>query len=338
MNTERYQRQIVLPDIGVSGQEKLISAKVLVVGAGGLGVPVLQYLVSMGVGHIGLIDDDVVSLSNLQRQVLYRTEDIGKAKVSVAKQSLKLLNPEVAISTYRDKLTKENAQQIIGAYDLVVDCTDNLLVRYIIDDVCVAQQKPFIYGALYKHEGQVSVFNYLGTPGYRNLFPDDQAKVDNCAEIGVLGVLPGIIGCYQAMEVVKVITGVGESLAGKLLVINAATAEHYTITLAPQNEVSKESLSDFQPTDEWLTWEELDKINKDQYEWVDIRLKNQYEAGHDYRFKNVPFSQIFSFEPSREKLILVCERGMTTQQATTILQAEYPDLQVYQVKGGYSSQ
>jgi len=335
MNTERYQRQIVLPEVGPAGQQKLLDAKVLVVGAGGLGVPVLQYLVSMGVGKIGIVDEDVVSLSNLQRQVLYRTDDIGKPKVDVAISSLQNLNPDVTLKPYHGFLTTENSEEIITSYDLVVDCTDNIEVRYIIDDACQKLDKPFVYGALYKYEGQVSVFNYLGAPGYRHLFPDDQAKVANCAEIGVMGVLPGIIGCYQAMEVVKVITGVGESLAGKLLVINAATAEHYTIQLAARKKV--EPKPQVLPDDHWLTWEELEQLAEEQFQWIDIRPKEQYEAGHDERFEHVPFTQILKFKPEHDNLILVCQRGQTTQQAATILSAEFPQLRIYQVIGGYNS-
>lgn len=334
MNFVRYQRQVVLPEIGVAGQEKIKQAKVLVVGAGGLGVPVLQYLVGMGIGTIGIIDQDVISLSNLHRQVLYRTDDVGKYKVEVAKSTLQQLNPEVAIITYSEALDQKNATGIVTSYDIVVDCTDNLKVRYLIDDVCQAQGKPFVYGALYKYEGQVGVFNYQGSPGYRHLFPDDQAGVDNCAEIGVLGVLPGIIGCYQAMEVIKIITGVGEFLAGKLLVVNAATTEHYTITLAPQKRKKEEV---FQPTGAWVSWEDLDRLPSTSYQRIDIRPAAQFNIKHDERFMNVPFTQIFTFQPQKPKLVLVCERGQTTQQAAIILAAKYPELEIYQMKGGYST-
>ncbi len=331
MNLKRYQRQIVLPEIGLEGQEKLLRARVLVVGAGGLGVPVLQYLVGMGVGHISVLDGDVVSMSNLQRQVIYRTNDIGKPKVDIAKHSLDGLNPDVEIKAYFENLTDQNASELIARHDVIVDCTDNLEVRYLIDDQCREHGKPFVYGALYKYEGQVSVFNYLGTPGYRQLFPDDQAKAVNCAEIGVLGALPGIIGSFQAIEVVKTITGFGESLAGKLMVIDAAANESYVIKLAEQVKQKQKANSDL------ISWKELDSLNESEFHLIDIRTPILYDNYHDDRFANIPINELEGFQPTKDKLILVCEQGISTRNVSLELKSRFPYLRIYQVKGGYQS-
>jgi adenylyltransferase/sulfurtransferase len=224
---ERYSRQIILPEIGLIGQEKIAAAKVLVVGAGGLGCPVLQYLAAAGVGTIGIADGDVVSASNLNRQVLYTNEDIGKAKVECAKARLKAQNPEVEIADYNTFLSEKNAREIIAQYDIVVDGTDQIPVRYLLNDVCVELGKPMVYGAIHKFEGQVSVFNFNGGPSYRDLFPEQPAtgSIPSCAENGVLGILPGMVGIAQATEVLKIIAGFGGVLSGKLWVFNAKTMQ-----------------------------------------------------------------------------------------------------------------
>ncbi|MBD0294073.1 MAG: HesA/MoeB/ThiF family protein, partial [Flavisolibacter sp.] len=213
-HNERYQRQVILQEFGEAGQQKLLQAKVLVIGAGGLGCPVLQYLAAAGVGVVGIADDDIVSLTNLHRQVLYSMSDIGKSKVERAAAILRQLNPDIEIIPYHLRLTNKNALDIITAYDIVVDATDNFPTRYLLNDACVLLSKPLIYGAVSKFEGQVAVFNGVGSSGeksvnYRDLFPvpPQEDEVPNCAEAGVLGVLPGIIGSLQAGEVIKLITG-----------------------------------------------------------------------------------------------------------------------------------
>ena len=221
----RYDKQIALPEVGEAGQQKLAEAKVLVVGAGGLGCPALQYLVAAGIGTIGIVDGDVVNETNLHRQVLYTNSDVGKPKVEVAAERLYQLNPEVKINTYSDFLTAKNAMDIVANYDLIVDATDNFAARYRINDVCVKLDKPFVYGAIHRFEGQVSVFNYKGGPTYRCLFPEypTENQIPNCNETGVLGVLPGIVGTHQATEVLKMILGIGEVLSGKLMTLNLLT-------------------------------------------------------------------------------------------------------------------
>ena len=223
----RYHRQIILPDFGVAGQQKLKHAGVLVIGTGGLGIPNLQYLTAAGLGRIGLIDFDEVSLSNLQRQVLFGTDEVGRNKVETAIKKLKQLNPNVQFDGYPVKIDSGNAMELIGSYDLVVDGSDNLPTRYLVNDACVLLGKPLIYGAIFRFEGQVSVFNQLlpdGSrgPNYRDLFPTPTPPdmVPNCSEAGVFGALTGIVGSMQANEAIKVITGIGETLSGRLLIFD----------------------------------------------------------------------------------------------------------------------
>jgi len=224
---KRYQRQTLLPEVGVKGQEKLKNARVLVIGAGGLGCPVLLYLTASGVGTLGVVDGDTVSESNLHRQILYRSADVGRPKVQVASERLQEANPFVHIIPYPFPLDRTRALDLLRPYDVVVDCTDNFAARYLINDACVMLHKPFVYAAIHRFEGQLAVFNYTqadGTlgPTYRCLFPKPPGpgQVPNCNEAGVIGVLPGLIGLYQANEVIKILTGAGHVLNGELLVMD----------------------------------------------------------------------------------------------------------------------
>ncbi len=223
---QRYQKHLLLPEMGPAGQECLKKARVLVVGAGGLGCPVLLYLSAAGVGTIGIVDGDTVDETNLQRQVLYESADVARPKAIVAANRLRRLNDLIDYHYYPTNLVSENAASIIDGFDLVVDCTDNFSVRYLINDICVLQGKPFVYGAIHRFEGQVSVFNYLKDgrlgPTYRCLFPAPPTglEIPNCAEVGVVGILPGMIGMFQANEVIKVLTGIGSVLSGELLLVD----------------------------------------------------------------------------------------------------------------------
>jgi sulfur-carrier protein adenylyltransferase/sulfurtransferase len=220
----RYNRHIIIPGFGLAAQQKLKAAKVLVVGSGGLGSPVLLYLAAAGIGTIGIVDFDVVDDSNLQRQVLFGVNEIGKPKVEAAKERLQALNPHLEFVLYNTQLTSQNALDIIKDYDVVADGTDNFPTRYLVNDACVLLGKPNVYASIFQFEGQVSVFNYNQAngefgPNYRDLYPTPPPPglVPSCAEGGVLGVLPGIIGSLQALEVIKVVTGVGEPLVGRVL-------------------------------------------------------------------------------------------------------------------------
>ena len=216
---DRYRRHLTLPELGLAGQQRLLASSVLLIGAGGLGCPAAQYLAAAGVGRIGLIDDDVVSTSNLQRQILYSTADVGRPKVDVAKERLEGLNPDVEIVPMRMRLDSSNALELFADYDVIVDGTDNFPTRYLTNDACVLLGKPNVHGSIFRFEGQASVFDAANGPCYRCLYPEPPppGAVPSCAEGGVLGILPGTIALVQATETVKLLTGIGETLCGRLL-------------------------------------------------------------------------------------------------------------------------
>jgi len=255
LNLERYDRQIKLQGFGIEAQEKLASAKVLVIGAGGLGCPVLQYLTAAGVGNIGIVDDDRVSLSNLHRQILYTTNDIGKLKTEAAFERLSAMNPEIQINVISERISTKNAIQILSDYDIVIDCTDNFPTRYLLDDACRILKKPLVFGAIYQYEGQVAVFNGEDNKGssthYRDLFPQPPkpGEVPDCNDAGVIGVLPGIIGTIQATEAIKLITGIGEPLINRLITINVLDYQTAIFQIPPENLIDKDipsTISEFE--------------------------------------------------------------------------------------------
>jgi molybdopterin/thiamine biosynthesis adenylyltransferase len=236
----RYTRQIMLPDIGIKGQEKIKQAKVLVIGAGGLGCPVLQYLAAAGVGQITIAEFDKVDETNLQRQVLYGSGDVGKLKSIIASNRLEQLNDLIVIAKKNVRIESSNALKILDGHDIVVDATDNYATRYIINDACVILNKPMVHGAIYKYESQVSVFNYQGGPTYRCYNPLDETiehRNPPAAEVGLFGVLPGITGSLMANEVLKLITGTGDLLSGKVLVFNVSEYSFHLIRIKniPEN-------------------------------------------------------------------------------------------------------
>ncbi|GEN75412.1 HesA/MoeB/ThiF family protein [Chryseobacterium hagamense] len=243
-HNERYSRHFSLAGFGKAGQEKLLKAKVLVIGAGGLGCPVLQYLAAAGIGTIGIVDHDRISLSNLQRQTLYSTEEVGKLKSVTAAERLRALNPEITITAYTEEVTVSNVWNLISGYDLVVDATDNFATRYLISDTCCLLQKPLVFGAVSQYEGQVAVFGpddhgqYIS---YRDLFPEPPrpGEVQDCNVAGVLGVLPGMIGMMQANEVIKHIAGIGNGFNGKLLTFNMLTYETMVLELSKTKDPDK---------------------------------------------------------------------------------------------------
>ena len=249
---EQYLRHLSLQDFGLESQIKLKNSSVLVIGAGGLGCPVLQYLVAAGVGKIGIVDNDVIESSNLQRQILFDHDDIGSPKAKVAAAKLTRLNPFIKINPIIERLKKENAEFLFCGYDLIVDGTDNFSSRYLINDACILFEKPLIHGSIHLFEGMVSVFNFQGGPTYRCLFPEqpDSSSIPSCAEAGVLGVLPGIIGCMQAMEAIKVITGRGQPLSGKILSYNSLSNSTRIINLQalPQSREIKELPDSCEPS------------------------------------------------------------------------------------------
>ena len=220
---DRYQRQLIIPAVGEAGQERLKQARVLVTGAGGLGSPVLMYLAAAGTGTIGIVDSDKVTMSNLQRQVLYVTRDIGRLKAEASAERISLLNPLIRVIPYPVRLTLENAPELLAGYDIAVDCSDNYATRYLLSDVTSNIGIPMIYGAVYQFMGQASVFNFKGGPTYRELFPEEMRLSGEIQADppGVIGALPGLIGSVQACEVIKIITGTGDILSGRLLQVDA---------------------------------------------------------------------------------------------------------------------
>ena len=234
----RYKRHIMLPEIGEEGQKKIKAARVLVIGAGGLGAPILEYLAAAGVGTIGIMDDDVIDESNLQRQVLYEVKDIGKLKAIVASQRLHAQNPLIDISVLNARFSIKNALDIAQNYDILVDATDNYATRYLMSDVSILCHIPLVYGSMYQFQGQLSVFNYNEGPSYRCLYPDPPKRNEapDPSDIGILGVLPGIIGSMQANEVLKIIAGFGEVLSGKLFVFNSLDLSFYKLDIKRNNE------------------------------------------------------------------------------------------------------
>lgn len=349
MNGERYIRQTILKDFGEEAQKKLSSSKVLVVGAGGLGVPVLTYLNAMGVGTLGIVDNDIVSLTNLQRQVLYSENDIGQLKVTVALRKLEEQNSETTLKGHTTYLTRENALDILGKYDVVIDASDNFPTRYLVNDACVILKKPFIYGALHGFEGQVSVFNYEGGPTYRCLFPKmpKPDEVPDCNENGVLGIIPGIIGNLQALEAVKLITGVGEVLSGKLLLFNGLPHGFQKIKFSTVQENLK--IKELLPNYDFECATEIASVNPETFvqlletspiQIVDVRTPKEYKRFHFEGATNIPLSVLddglenIAFD---EPVYLLCQSGIRSQKAMEKLRALRPGANLINVKGGISN-
>jgi len=331
INTKRYSRQIILPEIGETGQQKLQDARVLVIGAGGLGCPVLQNLALAGVGNIGIVDGDVVDETNLHRQLLYILKDCGKSKAETAKKAILELNPEIKVTAFSEFFTTQNAPRIVEGYDIIVDCTDAITVRYLINDVSVAKRIPMVYASIHKFEGQISVFNYKNGPSYRCLFPEQENlnAVPNCAFSGVLGVLPNTIGTLQATEVLKIIIGIGEILTGKLLIYDALHFQTQTVNFSKNPKMiekgiingtlllnSKKAIEDLTPE------AFLEKCSQSGIVVIDIR-----ELGESPEFKGknvirIPLGQLEEYSKKLNKnqeIVLFCQTGQRSQQAMNYL-------------------
>ncbi len=344
LELRRYNRQLILPEIGPEGQEKLKNARVLMIGAGGLGCPVLQYMAAAGVGKIGILDDDLVDLSNLHRQILYTTADIGKPKSLVAKARLDLLNPHLVVHAYFMRLGGENAEDLFEEYDLIIDGSDNFPTRYLVNDTCIALDKVLVSGAIFKFEGTVAVFNFEGGPSYRDLFPEPPAagEVQNCAEIGVMGVLPGIVGAYMASEVVKLICGFGETLSGKLMTINAldnSTSIFKIRSSSAAGSVSRPKPAAPAPSLQELTKKELESLlnnDGDALFLVDVREEYEFDE-FNIGGINVPLSEVLEKSadfPLNKKVIFVCQSGLRSKMAVKLLRATYKG-EMYNLKDGF---
>ena len=348
MDGDRYIRQTTLADFGDAAQEKLRRSKVLVIGAGGLGIPVLTYLNAMGVGTLGIVDADVVSLSNLHRQVLYSESDIGRPKVDVALEKLQAQNSQTVLKAYHAFLTRENALQLLADYDLVVDASDNFPTRYLVNDACVILNKTFIYGALHGFEGQVSVFNYQNGPTYRCLFPDMPGpdEVPDCNENGVLGILPGIIGNFQALEIIKVITGIGECLSGRLLLYDALTSAVQKIGFKAKSENLRiQALRDTYNFDCAVPEEAITIKPEDFFEvlqrqtpqLIDVRTPKEFQSHHLPVAKNIPLSELNDRKGEidfTQDVFVICQSGIRSRKAIRSLQKVHNQARFFNLEGG----
>ncbi|MFD2528214.1 HesA/MoeB/ThiF family protein [Polaribacter marinaquae] len=341
---KQYNRHLILDKIGEQGQLKLKKAKVLVIGAGGLGCPVLQYLSAAGVGNIGIIDDDVVDQSNLQRQILYTIDDIGLSKAKVAAKRLSSLNPFIKFDVYQEKLTRENAIRLFKKYDIVVDGSDNFSTRYLANDAAVIANKPLVYGAIFKFEGQVSVFNYNKSATYRCLYPTPPQPDEspNCSEIGVLGVLPGIIGSFQANETIKIICEIGIVLSNKLLLYNTLTMQQVTLNYQKNTKIDIQKLEEnydvfcgIELDIEEITLTSL-KSNISDYNLLDVREDDE-RINYHIGGQHIPLSDLKSrLEEVNvvKSLVVYCKSGIRSRKAIRILKEYFPSLKLINLKGG----
>ncbi len=348
MNLNRYDRQIRLTGFGTRGQELLGNARILVVGAGGLGVPVCQYLNAMGVGTLGIVDGDRIEETNLHRQPAYGPSDNGQAKISVLGRKLKEQNPETNIELHQTFLEPSNAMALLENYDLVVDATDRIPTRYLLDDACVIRRIPWIYGALHGFEGQLSVFNYQGGPTYRCLFPQipKPGEIPDCNQLGTLGVLPGVIGSLQALEAVKVICGLGEILSGKLLLFNAL--DHQSRQVRFQKDITQEirSIRDDShytaglcDTGGGIPMVDYLKLNESgrSHLLVDVREPEEFDAYHLPHALNFPLMELEKYLTEMDKsaeVYLICHSGSRSAQAYRKLEGKLQSASLKWIQGG----
>jgi len=343
---KQYNRSLLLTEIGYQGQLKLKESHVLVVGAGGLGCAVLQFLVLSGVGNIGICDFDVVSVSNLQRQILYGPPDIGRSKAVVAAEKLKNINDFCNITVFNKKLDKNNIFKIIEDFDIIVDGSDNFSTRYLINDACVIKSKVMIFGAVYKFEGQVSVFNYQNGPTYRCLFPEvpDQ-ELPTSAQTGVFAILPLIIGGYQATEVIKVVTGIGKVLSGQLLQCNLLENSFTTINFNRDNQQANvTTLMDYTINNNFTDIQSIEPLQLNNYlstepdKWVliDIRPAEEFEL-YAIAGINIPLEQLLREHvklDETKKMILICQSGNKSKAAIEFLFENFGTTNLYNLQGG----
>ncbi len=359
---KRYSRHLILPEVGLAGQKKIKSTSVLCIGAGGLGSPIAMYLAAAGVGKIGLLDFDTVDFSNLQRQIIHSTADVGRPKTDSAREGIEAINPNTQVVVHNSRITAENALEIIRPYDIVVDGTDNFPTRYLTNDACVLLKKPNVYGSIFRFEGQASVFApHLGGPCYRCLYPEPPppGMVPSCAEGGVLGVLPGIVGCIQATEILKLAIGKGTSLLGRLLLFNALDMKFREVKLRrdPQcplcgDHPTIHELIDYEmfcgiipevanPTqnpDETSVREMKLALDNPglNIKVVDVRDPDEYEIAHVQGTHLIPLGTLgdrFTELDPNQQIFLHCKSGMRSMKALKLLQ-ERGFKYVKSVKGG----
>jgi sulfur-carrier protein adenylyltransferase/sulfurtransferase len=336
----RYHQQMILSGFGEQAQQKLRQARVFVAGAGGLGCAALQYLAAAGIGTIGIADDDVVQVGNLHRQVLYTLQDVGALKVDTAAAWLMKMNPETEIHVYPVRLNSVNIADIIDDYDVILDGTDNREAKYLINDACVSAGKPLVFAAISQYEGQLAIFNY--PPGssnaatYRDIFPEASSNEPSCQETGVLGVLPGIIGCMQCNETIKLITGIGKPLVNHLLIYNALTNEmsEFSITGHPDVVVPGHPdgvVYEIEPGE----FSRL--INRDEITVIDVRENGHRLSPAKFQHLHIPFSELQRNLPDIKSntIITICERGILSLHAAKMLRTVFgPEKKIFSLHKG----
>ena len=331
MDFTRHARHLSLPQVGVEGVAKLAAASVACIGAGGLGSPALLYLAAAGIGKLTIIDDDIVELSNLQRQVIHSTVDIGMAKTESAKNRIVALNPDVEVAIHQQRLNAENCDELLAGHDVIIDGSDNIPTRYVLDDACRRLGIPWVHASIFRFEGHISLFNYHGGPGYRDLFPEapPAGVIPSCAEAGVLGVLPGVVGSLQANEAIKVILGIGKNLSGRLLIYDSLTMEF--------RELSYSSAADLpryveEPTDsaEELMFQSIDvasALTKMEEGWspfiLDVRSEREFAISHidgvNLRITHDDVLSAVNQIPADSDVLVHCAAGMRSQIAIMLL-------------------
>ncbi len=343
--SDRYSRHLVLPGVGKEGQILLLEASVLVVGAGGLGSPALMYLAAAGVGKIGIIDHDVVNISNLQRQIIHSNSSLGQTKVCSAANWIEKLNDDVEVVPIEDKLTSENSIEIIQEYDVVIDGTDNFETRYLIGDSCEILGKPWIFGSIHRFEGQISTFNIDEGPNYRDLFPDPPPPelAPNCSEAGVLGVLPGLVGTIQATEAIKVIIGTGDLLRGRLLTIDALSMEMRTLSFSKNPEREAISSLSSNSSRNFAEIGALEFVERKQSGWapflLDVRREDEEAIatieGTDMRITHIEVPTRMEEIPSDCDIVVYCRTGVRSAAVAKFLsESEWSSGRIFNLSGG----
>ncbi len=340
----QYNRHLILDKIGTEGQLRLKRSKALVIGAGGLGCPILQYLTAAGIGSIAIVDNDIVDQTNLQRQILYTHCDIGEFKAKIAAKRLSGLNPFVNFKVHTERLSPKNALKFFDSYDVIIDASDNFPTRYLANDAAVLTGKPLIFGSIFKFEGQVSVFNHKNGPTYRCLFPTPPKPdaMPNCSDTGVLGVLPGIVGALQANEAIKVICGIGEILSGKLLTFDALTMQQLILTFSKNETIKIDQLENdysiscsLQENDVEITLTEL-RNRKTAYDLLDVRTHPEREE-YNIGGLHIPLDELetrYEEIPITTDLIVYCKSGTRSKGAIAILKERGFTNTLINLKGG----
>jgi adenylyltransferase/sulfurtransferase len=332
----RFHRQTILPNYGEAAQQKLLNSKVLVIGAGGLGCPCLQYLVSSGIGLIGIVDGDIIDISNLQRQILFTTNDIGKNKAVTAKEKLKDIHPSTEINSFSFFLDGKNANEIISKYDVVIDCTDDFNTRYLINDVCVELSKPLIFGANYQFEGQVAVFKMDDTKiNLRDIFPTPPKQAMRCEEAGAMGAVLGILGSVQALETIKLITQQQDYLYNEMLYLNVIKYETIKIKISKKLSDMRSPMLGNTIID--LNVEEfIEKINNPLVQLIDVRNETELPKV-DFNCTQIPLPTLkenIHLLNKEKEIVLFCHAGIRSLEAAERLQDEFDFQQVSHLKGG----